>query len=87
MLDHILETAPTETGIYNSHLRQLLSNLEQSQELVMAFKSVVTAEDPVPLKPAQAFKLYSMGLVQLEGNQAKPRCLLYRQYFRNCLNT
>ncbi|MBI4783254.1 MAG: AAA-like domain-containing protein [Oscillatoriophycideae cyanobacterium NC_groundwater_1537_Pr4_S-0.65um_50_18] len=87
MLDQILETAPTETGIYNSHLRQLLSNLEQSQELVAAFKSVVATEDPVPLKPAQAFKLYSMGLVQLEGNQAKPRCLLYRQYFRNCLST
>jgi transcriptional regulator with XRE-family HTH domain len=87
MLDQILETAPTEAGIYNSHLRQLLSNLEQSQELVTVFKSVVTTEDPVPLKPAQAFKLYSMGLVQLEGNQAKPRCLLYRQYFRNCLST
>jgi len=86
-LDQILETAPTEAGIYKSHLRKLLSSLEQVPELKHIFKAVVENKDPVPLNPIQGFKLYSMGLVQLEGNRAKPRCLLYRQYFRNCLNT
>ncbi|MFW6296688.1 MAG: AAA-like domain-containing protein [Halothece sp.] len=28
-----------------------------------------------------AFKLQSLGLVQLEDNAAKPRCLLYSRYF------
>ncbi|MFP4413627.1 AAA-like domain-containing protein [Coleofasciculus sp.] len=28
-----------------------------------------------------AFKLQSLGLVQLENNSVKPRCLLYSQYF------
>ena len=81
-LDQVLQTAHTETGIYNNHLRQLLGELEQTPELLQVFKEVVMAEVPIPLKSAQAFKLHSMGLVKLEGNHAKPRCLLYRNYFQ-----
>jgi hypothetical protein len=80
-LDQILPKAHTATGIYINHLRQLLSELEQTPELIQVFKAVVTAPAPVLLKSAQAFKLHSMGLVKLEGNHATPRCLLYRQYF------
>lgn len=81
-LDQVLQKAHTETGIYSNHLRQLLGELEQTPELLQVFKEVVTAEAPIPLKSAQAFKLHSMGLVKLEGNHAKPRCLLYRNYFK-----
>lgn len=85
VLDQFLEVAATEAGIYSNHLRQQLSHLEQSPELTALFRAVVRAEDPVSVKPAQAFKLQSMGLVHLEGNLIKPRCLLYRQYFLNSL--
>jgi hypothetical protein len=81
-LDQMLQKAHTETGIYSNHLRQLLGELEQIPELLQVFRDVVTAEDPIPLKSAQAFKLHSMGLVRLDGNHARPRCLLYRNYFQ-----
>lgn len=84
-LDQFLDMAATEAGIYGNHLRQQLSHLEQSPELTQVFREVVMAKDPVQVKPAHAFKLQSMGLVHLEGNDVRPRCLLYRQYFLNSL--
>lgn len=39
------------------------------------------ASSPVQLKPMEAFKLQSLGLVQLYGNEVKPRCNLYARYF------
>jgi lambda repressor-like predicted transcriptional regulator len=85
-LEQVLETAHTEAGLYSNHLRQQLSHLEQSPELVQVFQEVVTAAEPIQVKPAHAFKLQSMGLVHLEGNQVKPRCFLYRQYFADALS-
>lgn len=84
-LNDFLQTAATEASVYGNHLRQQLSHLAQSPELVQVFREVVLSSEPIPVKPPQAFKLQSMGLVHLEGNQAKPRCLLYRQYFANSL--
>lgn len=85
LLDDFLQIAATEAGIYGNHLRQQLSHLEKSPDLIQIFREVVTSDFPVQVKSAQAFKLQSMGLVHLEGNEAKPRCLLYRQYFANAL--
>lgn len=82
LLEQVLQKAHTETGIYSNHLRQLLGELEQTSELLQIFRDMVMAEAPVSLKSAQAFKLHSMGLVKLDGNRAKPRCLLYRKYFQ-----
>lgn len=84
-LDDFLQIAATEAGIYGNHLRQQLSLLEKSPDLIQVFREVVAADSPVQVKSAQAFKLQSMGLVHLEGNEAKSRCLLYRQYFSNAL--
>lgn len=80
-LDELLATASTESGIYGNHLRQHLLNLQQHPELALALKEVVTATGSVRLEPMQAYKLHSMGLVKLQGNEVKPRCNLYRQYF------
>jgi hypothetical protein len=84
-LDQFLQTAPTEAGIYSNHLRLQLSHLEQFPDLMQTFRSILTAEQPIQVKPAHAFKLQSMGLVQLEGNKVKPRCLLYQEYFLHLL--
>jgi len=83
--DQLLKEAPTETGIYGDHLRLHLWNLEQHPELAWALKQVVESESPVQLKSGLAFKLNSMGLVQLQGNQVRIRYDLYRQYFRSQL--
>lgn len=82
---NLLQTAATEAGIYRNHLRQQLSHLEQSAELLQVFQEVVTADRPIQIKPAHAFKLQSMGLVNLAGNLVQPRCLLYCQYFKDQL--
>lgn len=80
-LEGFLDIAPTEAGLYGDHLRRHLWNLQQHPKLAAAFAKVVTASEPVELESVQAFKLHSMGLVQLQGNYVTPRFNLYRQYF------
>ncbi|BAZ10916.1 TIR protein [Calothrix sp. NIES-4071] len=81
-LDLLLQTAPTEAGLYGDHLRRHLWNLEQRPELATAFKRVVTEITPIKLNPIECFQLLSMGMVHLQGNDVTPRCNLYRQYFK-----
>jgi len=80
-LEKLLSTAPTEAGIYGDHLRRHLWTLQQHPELAAAFAKVVIAKEPVELESVLAFKLHSMGLVQLRGNKVMPSFELYRQYF------
>ncbi len=80
-LSELLQIAPTEAGPFGDHLRKHLGNLQQNLELATALREVVNTNKPVRLKSEQAFKLYSMGLVQLQGNDCSPRCDLYTQYF------
>src|SRR5919199_1313044 len=84
-LDQLLTLAPTESGLYGDHLRRHLWHLQQHPELAVAFTKVVTASEPVELESVLAFKLHSLGLVQLQGNYVTPRFDLYRQYFRDRL--
>jgi hypothetical protein len=81
-LSELLATAPTDAGLYSDHLRRHLWNLEQRPPLAAALKKVVTTDSPVQLESMQGFKLHSMGLVHLQGNEVTPRCDLYHQYFR-----
>ena len=81
-LVELLETAPTDAGLYSDHLRRHLWNLHQHSDLAGAVKKVVEADSAVQLESMQGFKLHSMGLVQLQGNLVTPRCNLYRKYFQ-----
>jgi serine/threonine-protein kinase len=85
-LDELKETAIADAGIYSDHLRRQLWNLEEYPELAQGMREIVAADSPVPLKAMQAFKLDSLGLVRLQGNECVPRCELYRQYFRSHLS-
>lgn len=84
-LRELLATAPTESGLYADHLRRHLWNLQQHPELAIAMREVVSSSHSVKLEAILAFKLHSMGLVNLQGNEVKPRCNLYRLYFRERL--
>ena len=84
-LEKLEQTAPTEAGIYNDHLRRHLWNLREYPKLAAAFRQVVIKNKPVELDAESAFKLDSMGLVKLQGNDVTPRCDLYRYYFRDRL--
>ncbi|HEY9295183.1 MAG TPA: AAA-like domain-containing protein, partial [Phormidium sp.] len=73
-LEELLTTAPTEAGLYADHLRRHLWNLQQHPELAAGIKQVMNATSPVRLEALSAFKLHSMGLVYLQGNECTPRC-------------
>jgi hypothetical protein len=84
-LDQLLKPSAIATGIYSEHLQRQLWNLQQNSELAVAFAKVANAAAPVELNLVHAFKLQSLGLVQLQGNQARPSCNLYAQYFSDRL--
>ncbi len=85
-LDELKESAIADAGIYSDHLRRQLWNLEEYPELAAGMREIAAADSPVQLKAIQAFKLDSLGLVKLQGNECVPRCELYRQYFRSHLS-
>jgi GGDEF domain-containing protein len=86
-LGQMLQQALTETGIYHEYLRQYVLALREEAELGAAFYEVICATVPVKLESVVAYKLQSMGLVNIEGDRAYPACELYRLYFRKQLNT
>lgn len=80
-LNDLAETAATEAGIYNDHLRRHLYVLRDYPQLAEAFRQVVTKRRGVDIDAESSFKLESMGLVRISGNEATPRCEVYREYF------
>ena len=82
----LLQDAATNQGIYQEHLRRLLSELQQDNVLVHSFYSVLSSLEPVRLPPKIAFCLEGMGLVTLGEGKALPSCELYRQYFLTYLD-
>ena len=80
-LEELLRLAPTEQGIFSDHLRQQLWHLQHNPQLEIGYKKVVMTNAPVRLDTDVAFKLHSLGLVKISGNDCVPGCGLYRQYF------
>lgn len=86
-LERLQQVAPTEEGLYGDHLRRHLLNLEDTEDadLMRAAKQVFTTDRPVNVGTTEAFKLRSMGIVKLRGNEVMPLCELYRLYFSDRL--
>ncbi|AOY81655.1 AAA-like domain-containing protein [Moorena producens JHB] len=82
-MEHLLETAPTESGIYRHHLRELLNNLILHPDLLNPFKKLLTTTKAVRLDYKATYLLESLGLVRAIGNDCIPRYNLYREYFSN----
>ncbi|MEM8720422.1 MAG: AAA-like domain-containing protein [Cyanobacteria bacterium P01_G01_bin.39] len=85
-LTELLQQATTDQGIFADHFRRLLWALRQDAKFAQAFAQVVQASQPVELELLSAFKLESLGLVKLLGNQVMPSCQLYTEYFRGILD-
>lgn len=81
MIEQFLADATTQISIYSDHLRGCLATLREHPELEAALRKVVLSDKPVSLDSILAYKLESMGIVVLNGNEAMPRCNLYRHYF------
>ena len=86
-LEQLIAEAPTQSGIYSDHLRELLAALYPHPELQQAFRQVIDTPEPVTLEPITAYRLESLGLIRLNKNQAAPSCELYREYFHEFLPT
>ena len=84
-LSELVATAATCNGIYDEHLLHQWWTLEQNPQLANAFNEVLQQDTPKELDLYLAFKLESLGLIKLQGNQAIPTCALYRDYFKEKL--
>jgi hypothetical protein len=80
-LTEVLQMASTYGGIYSHHLRSYLTILQAQPELAQALQKVVAAPEGISLDAITAYRLESLGLVELKGYEAKPSCELYRHYF------
>lgn len=80
-INQLLQTAATQSGSYSDYLRRHLVTLQQQPILAQALAKVIASKQPIQLESIPAFKLESMGLIRLEGDNATLRCELYRQYF------
>ncbi|MGH8000474.1 MAG: AAA-like domain-containing protein [Brasilonema sp.] len=84
-LNQLMQMAATDAGIYSNHLHRHLRNLQEHPQLAAAYDEVLKSSKPVELEQLLAFKLHSMGLVTLRGNQVMLSCELYRRYFGDAL--
>ncbi|MBP0020757.1 MAG: AAA-like domain-containing protein [Cyanobacteria bacterium SBLK] len=86
-LKELLETASTDSGIYQDHLRGIFAYLKEFPELVEVMKKVLreSQENIVQLDPISTFKLQSLGLVKLENQGIKTASKLYQSYFSKYL--
>ena len=80
-LTQILENAISRNSIYVEHLRRQSLILTQQPELAEAMKDIINNSNPT-LSTVTKFKLQSMGLVKLQGDNVFPRCNLYRHYLQ-----
>jgi hypothetical protein len=87
-LAQVLENAPTEKGIFGSHLQRLLMDLQTDKEvdLVTTMRQVVSTNVPIEIDSRASLKLCSRGLInKAPNNTVEPLCGLYLQYFQNRL--
>ncbi|MEQ9672100.1 AAA-like domain-containing protein [Coleofasciculus sp. G2-EDA-02] len=80
-LTELFSTATSETGIFSQHLHEQLNYLQNYPELETGFQQVLRAQAPVELEQVLAFKLKSLGLVDLNETTATVSCQLYQEYF------
>ncbi|MGD1809643.1 AAA-like domain-containing protein [Dapis sp. BLCC M126] len=85
-LEQLLLEAPTHTGIYNNHLRNLWEYLQEKPELLAAFKKIIREKNSIRLENILVYQLDSLGLVKLNGNECIYSCELYRIYFQEEIN-
>ena len=82
-LAELLAMSTTDSGIYSNYLRHLWRLLQKKPQLSAALKKVFQNPSGVQLNPQESYKLNSMGLVRVQGDNVTIRCNLYKEYFKN----
>jgi serine/threonine-protein kinase len=80
-LDEVLAAGATDEGLFADHLRHLLWHVQSRPALGEAVARVMGSGKAVRLDTEVAFKLVSLGLVALQGNEVRAARELYRRYF------
>ncbi len=80
-LTQILENATGAKSIYADHLRRQSLILTQQPDLAKAMKDIISNNSD-NLSTVTKFKLQSIGLVKLQGDNVILSCDLYRQYLQ-----
>ncbi len=80
-LIQILENATNSNSIYAEHLRRQSLILTQQPELAEAMKDIVNNSNAT-FSTVTKFKLHSIGLIKIQGDNVCPRCNLYRQFLQ-----
>ncbi|MFM2061758.1 MAG: hypothetical protein RLZZ507_1428 [Cyanobacteriota bacterium] len=78
----LLETAISYDGIYSNHLRCLLTRLHSNSELSKAYDQIINSQQSTHISTNLIYKLDSLGLIKLEGENIKPACEMYRLFFQ-----
>ena len=86
-LEILLDSATATDSIYESHLRQKLTELLRDESIVPVLRQIVSYPSSVGIDSLSAFKLQSQGLVTLENQKWICTCDLYRQFFAQTLPT
>ncbi|NES99522.1 MAG: hypothetical protein F6K61_02920 [Sphaerospermopsis sp. SIO1G1] len=82
-VEQFIKIAPTDESPYRSFLANLLHELENDQFLKTTMQQVINSDISIKIDSEQAFKLRSLGLIELHGNEVKCLCNLYCIYFKS----
>jgi diguanylate cyclase (GGDEF)-like protein len=80
-LNHLLQQAPTISGIYSTYLRGLLSQVISNPELAAGLQQLINQGGRTKLNHILAHKLESLGIVKVNDLDCTFSCELYRKYF------
>lgn len=79
----LLQTAPSQEGIYAEHLQWQQLHLERQPELAAAFNQVMRGVSEADLSLESLSLLQSLGLITVKSNQVIPSCKLYADFFKS----
>jgi|JFJP01.1.fsa_nt_gi hypothetical protein len=81
-IPQLLDFAHKEQGIFSFYLKRQLNILKINSDLMVAYKTVIMANEAVKISEIFRFQLHSLGLINLEDNDyCVVSCDLYRRYF------
>lgn len=81
-LDHLLQTASTQEGVFRNHLQRLRSQLERNPGWLKALEPLLAGETSIFLDSTLAYQLEGLGLIQPLANGWQLRCRLYQAFLQ-----
>ncbi|OUC13684.1 MAG: hypothetical protein B0A82_15365 [Alkalinema sp. CACIAM 70d] len=86
-LVNLLQTAPTEAGIYRDELRHLWRLIARQPTLLAALQEILDNPKPQSIDVDAAQQLDRLGLINMQDQKYTFKCELYRNYFKQRLKT